>query len=226
MTRDEERRWIGDAVRRVYDEAGVDWPPAEGGPVPLHRLITDSRFCATNTEVDGLNRAAVAVHLRHWGVRWSGTADSDQKLAGFVFATGRAAHIFVRKGDYLPRRRFSAAHELGHLALHLGEGPEAELVHGDSEIVYSGAGSGDTATMERQANQFAAELLMPEANCRLAHERLAARYGPSLRFLVHQLASELLVSREAIAWRLYELGIAPPPGRRAAGDDGGADDDA
>ncbi len=223
MTREEEGRWIAGAVRRAYDEAGVAWPPAEGGPVPLYRLITDSRFCVAHSEVDDLNRSAVTAHLRHSGVKWSGPADHDQQLAGFVYATGRAASIFVRKGDYLPRRRFTAAHELGHLALHLDDGPEAEFVHGDSEIAESGAEAEGLAAMERQANRFAAELLMPEATCRAAHERIARRYGPSTRFLVHQLAGELLVSREAIAWRIFELGLGPRPRGR---DDNGADADA
>jgi Zn-dependent peptidase ImmA (M78 family) len=55
--------------------------------------------------------------------------------------------------------------------------------------------------MERQANRFAAELLMPEAVCRAMRA-----YTVSSRFLEHQLARDLLVSREAMRWRLRELG--------------------
>ena len=56
--------------------------------------------------------------------------------------------------------------------------------------------------MERQANRFAAELLMPEAVCRSATDQYAARFRTPPRFLEHHLARDLLVSREAMRWRL------------------------
>ena len=65
--------------------------------------------------------------------------------------------------------------------------------------------------MERQANRFAAELLMPEAVCRILHERYARKYGAVARFLVYHLAGDLLVSRSAIAWRLFGLGLIEKP---------------
>jgi hypothetical protein len=46
---------------------------------------------------------------------------------------------------------------------------------------------------------------MPEVLCRRLFDRYASRYGRAARFLVHHLAGELLVSREAIAWRLSTL---------------------
>jgi Zn-dependent peptidase ImmA (M78 family) len=168
----------------------------------------------THTEVDGLNYAAVAAELKHWGVRWSEIPNPDSMLAGFLFANARGGHVFVRRGDSLPRRRFSAAHELGHYLLHLAPalalaGADAELVHGDASIAESP--EAELSTMERQANQFAAELLMPEGMCRDLCELHSRRYGPTDRFLVHHLASELLVSREAIAWRLFGLDLIAKP---------------
>lgn len=56
------------------------------------------------------------------------------------------------------RQRFTIAHEIGHFILH-----DTSLVHVDTEKVYFRDNNSSTATKakEIQANQFAAELLMP-----------------------------------------------------------------
>jgi Zn-dependent peptidase ImmA (M78 family) len=61
--------------------------------------------------------------------------------------------------------------------------------------------------MERQANRFAAELLMPEAVCRTASAQYAAGFTTTPRFLEHHLAGDLLVSREAVRLRLRSLSL-------------------
>ncbi len=71
--------------------------------------------------------------------------------------------------------------------------------------------------MERQANRFAAELLLPESVCRTRFEQHWRRYGRVVRVLVYQIAGELLVSREAVAWRLSGLGLIDRPSRLKAG---------
>lgn len=60
--------------------------------------------------------------------------------------------------------------------------------------------------MERQANLFAAELLMPETLCQAVHEQFNnARFRATARFLEHHIARDLLVSRAAVRWRMKEL---------------------
>lgn len=60
---------------------------------------------------------------------------------------------------------------------------------------------------ETEANQFAAELLMPADSC----NQIIARYhlppGRGREFITNRLASELLVSREAMVWRLTSMGL-------------------
>ncbi len=213
MSAADEDRLIAETVRRTYLDAGLSWPPAPSGPVPLDRLIAASPV--VHEEVPGLNRAAAAALLGRWGVRWADIPQPDPSLAGFLYANARSGYIFVRRGDGLPRRRFTAAHELGHYQLHLA--PElrrrdpaiAEMIETDEEITESG--KTELAAMERQANHFAAELLMPENVCRSLHTSYSRKYGTAARFLVYHLAGELLVSREAIAWRLYRLGLIEKP---------------
>jgi Zn-dependent peptidase ImmA (M78 family) len=213
MSPADEARWIAEAVRQTYEQAELSWPPEPGGPVPLDKLI--GAYPLVHEEVPGLNHAAVSALLGRWGVRWVDIPRPDPSLAGFLYANARRGYIFVRRGDGLPRRRFTAAHELGHYRLHLApalarsDPADAEMTQSDVEIAESG--EADLAAMERQANRFAAELIMPEPVCRALFDRYAGRYGTTARFLVHHLAGELLVSREAIAWRLYRLGLIERP---------------
>lgn len=205
MSPDDEGAWIAEAVRETALQAGLSWPPRAAGPVPLDRLI--GAYPIVHEEVNGLNHASASALLGRWGVRWSEIPRPDPTLAGFLYANARVGYIFVRRGDGLPRRRFSAAHELGHHRLHLAPALARGEAMTQSDEVIAESGEAELAAMERQANRFAAELLMPEPTCRAMFDRHASRYGTTARFLVHHLAGELLVSREAIAWRLYRLGI-------------------
>jgi Zn-dependent peptidase ImmA (M78 family) len=61
---------------------------------------------------------------------------------------------------------------------------------------------------EREANRFAAELLMPAEVCRARAEEMRNEYGCCPRaVLEYRLASELLVSAEAVRYRLKNLGV-------------------
>jgi Zn-dependent peptidase ImmA (M78 family) len=65
--------------------------------------------------------------------------------------------------------------------------------------------------MEYEANQFATELLMPEETVRGIFARAMLRMNDD--DLVVYLAREMLVSLEAMRWRLRNLGLLPLPGR-------------
>lgn len=219
MTPADEAEWITDAVRRSYREGEVPWPPTASGPVPLNAFI--SSFSLVHEEVAGLNFAAASACLRRWEVDWDEIPVPDPKLAGFLYANALGGYLFVRRGDVVTRRRFTAAHELGHYLLHLApeldrRGPEdTGMVEADPEVTEADGAS--LAAMERQANRFAAELLMPDWVCRDLVSRYSGRYGKVSRFLIHQIASDLLVSREAIAWRLYTLRLLDEVPRWLAG---------
>lgn len=93
------------------------------------------------------------------------------------------------------RQRFTIAHELGHMLLnHVVPGERALR---DPKAAYS---SGYDQPREMQANQFAAQLLMPEAVV-----RSMARYGVSGR--LDNFADEFQVSTTAMGYRLKNLGI-------------------
>ena len=101
--------------------------------------------------------------------------------------------IWVRRDEPAPRRRFTVAHEIGHYLLH-SDGAAVLCRPADVETA-----QGSERAREREANRFAAELLMPEAMVREAAERdgpdpiaLAGRFG---------------VSDVAMGFRLVTLGF-------------------
>jgi hypothetical protein len=144
--------------------------------------------------------------------------------------------ILVEQRDIIERRRFSVAHELGHYLLHFcpqvarmsadshptfveglgyqrarmdagddAEGgvlPDARLLITEAEV----QGDDVRERLEREANAFAAALLMPAPLCR----HLVERYGGSLAS-AKRLASELLVSPAAMRVRLLDLGLLTSP---------------
>jgi Zn-dependent peptidase ImmA (M78 family) len=95
--------------------------------------------------------------------------------------------ILVNADEYEPRQRFTIAHELGHWV--------CQCLEGTVEPVYCRADEVDESArlLEREANVFAAELLMPEEAVRASGEN---RFG---------------VSDLAYRWRLYSFGLGEAP---------------
>jgi hypothetical protein len=105
-------------------------------------------------------------------------------------------------GDTPTRRhRFTIAHELGHWVCHARPDPHAAAPSYCRTLDVSLHTDRD---LEREANVFGAELLMPEAAVR---ETWAALPDPAA------LADRFEVSALAAQWRLYSFGLVPdPPG--------------
>ena len=110
-------------------------------------------------------------------------------------------------GDVPTRRhRFTIAHELGHWICHALEdvGEEAPTFCRSRDL------SEDAdRDLEREANVFGAELLMPEAAVRDAWAASRDATAVADRFEVSALAAQ---------WRLYSFGLIaePPAGSRTA----------
>lgn len=191
---------IAAAVTAMRRSCGLPATPARRGPVLLDRFFEETHL--SHVALPGLTRAAVAGHLRADGVPVEDLGDPGEPLAGFVFLAGRVGWAFVRADDILPRRRFTAAHELGHAVLHREK--MGQFI-ADTDI----AEADDATTgIEREANHFAVELLMPEEVIRARAAELRTAYSACPRLvLAYRLASELLVSREAMRYRLKTLEV-------------------
>lgn len=191
--------------REVAGRPGLAPDQAVRGPVPLNRYFDDLGYM--HAALPGLTTGSVAAYLVQFGYvsgpdnvegLWGGT----DALAGLLFRAGNVAIAFVNASDILARRRFTAAHELGHAVLHR-ESMGATLLDATIEEA-----DGVLGPMEAEANRFAAELLMPEVVLRARADELRAAHGCCPRVVLgYRLASELLVSREAIGYRLKNLGV-------------------
>lgn len=67
--------------------------------------------------------------------------------------------IYVSPFQSEERKKFTIAHELGHLFLHMGYRINSDLWNRQKNATYYRAGD---SLMEYQANEFAAALLMPK----------------------------------------------------------------
>jgi Zn-dependent peptidase ImmA (M78 family) len=95
--------------------------------------------------------------------------------------------LLVNVAEHETRQRFTIGHELGHWV--------CQCLEGTIEPVYCRADEVDESAraLEREANLFAAELLMPEVAVRTEKEN---RFG---------------VSDLAYRWRLYSFGLVERP---------------
>lgn len=168
------RKRIQLAVAALLDEIGARRPPVR------------------------LERIAKSRGIKVRRVRMPG---SD--MSGFVLRKGGEVVIGVNASHPPTRQRFTLAHELGHVMLH---SPIEEAWHIDRRFgvkFRDEVSSKGTDPEEREANLFAAELLMPRqfVAADLADEesidledsvflmRLADRYGVSLQALLFRLAN-------------------------------------
>jgi len=192
---------VANAVARLRLRVSAD--PRRRGPVPLGGYFAETAL--DHVELPALTRGAVTEYLRREGVPADDLGDPADVLAGFIFAAGRVGWAFVSMDDPLPRRRFTAAHELGHFVLHRAT---MGRFRADTDATLREADDDVADRMEREANCFAAELLMPADVCRARAVEVRDKHGCCPRgVLVYRLSSELLVSREALRYRLQTLGV-------------------
>ncbi len=130
--------------------------------------------------------------LEDHGIKVLPVRVASDAFFGLSVADGHAGHaIAVNVWDRISVERwiFTAAHELGHLVLHAGDFNPAEAV--------------EQPEHEREADQFAAHFLMPQAS--FAKEWEQAK-GLSLYDRVLKVKRIYRVSYMTVLYRAYELG--------------------
>lgn len=124
--------------------------------------------------------------------------------SGFLLRDNGRIIIGINSRNSPKRQRFTIAHELGHYVLHEGK----PLIVDQSVMINKRDDVSSQATdrEEIQANQFAAELLMPKNLVSRELRRQVAAAG-SREELITALARTFDVSNDAMGWRLINLGI-------------------
>jgi Zn-dependent peptidase ImmA (M78 family) len=118
--------------------------------------------------------------------------------SGMLLPAERLIRINAAEGPRneppLRRFRFTIAHELGHWVCHALQGADPAVSFCRPVDLTEAA----DRSLEREANVFAAELLMPEPAIRAGWEELGS---------ADALASRFDVSPSAMRWRLYSFGL-------------------
>jgi|SRR2546421_4117415 len=139
---------------------------------------------------------------RHLGVRVE-HADLGEDCSGVLLRKGDAAVIGVNYSHHPNRQRFTIAHELGHFVLHKGD---KYIDKGMATVQFRNAESSTgTQVEERDANQFAAALLMPEEWVRREFEKHPFDLGDDKA--LSAMCKRFGVSSQAMSFRLVNLGL-------------------
>lgn len=104
------------------------------------------------------------------------------------------------------RQRFTIAHEIGHYILHKNEGPL--FVDKGETVMYRDTNStSGEYRREREANAFAAALLMPKISVeKKIEEKLTSMGEGYIGSLIEELSNHFEVSEQAMSFRLGNLG--------------------
>jgi Zn-dependent peptidase ImmA (M78 family) len=173
------RKFIREVVERLLDEHAIKQAPVHAEHI-AKRLKIDVKF-----------------------------EEAEDDLSGFLFRdpTSNKAIIGVNASHHENRKRFTLAHELGHFILH--EGQTVHIDENPKKLPFrinlrdeeSAKGSDDD---EKEANLFAAELLMP---AKFLERDLK---GKDIDLLeegqLSDLATKYKVSIQALSFRLANLG--------------------
>ena len=166
----------------------------ENENLSLEKLIKE---CESLSEFRGVYPVPLGSICEKLGVDFCSEEMSDD-LSGLISYEDGKYSLKVNDAHSILRKRFTVAHELGHYLLHQdilkkeGKILERSVKKTPTEI--------DGVKREREANEFAAELLMPE-------KHFIERYREFQYAVLEQLSEYFAVSVAAVRVRLLNLGI-------------------
>ena len=133
--------------------------------------------------------------------------DLGKDVSGVLVIEDGKSRIGYNSFEPEVRQRFSIAHELGHHILHNLK-KEDKLFVDNINFMFRRKGSSNIEIkQEREANSFAAAILMPEEIVKFQFEKITSEN----EFLnddkiIKELASKFKVSQAAMTYRLINLG--------------------
>lgn len=162
----------------------------------VQRLLAEHRVRSAPVDVAEIAKA-LGVEVRE--------EPADDDLSGFLYRDRKRNLIIigVNAEQHPNRRNFTAAHELGHYLLH-----DFDDVHVDRHFkvwLRSEASSQGTDVEEKEANLFAAELLMPAEFLAREVEEIGT-IDLLDEDVLQELAAKYGVSTQAMTFRLGYLG--------------------
>jgi Zn-dependent peptidase ImmA (M78 family) len=121
--------------------------------------------------------------------------DLGRDVSGFLERIGDKWHIYININESEVRKRFTIAHELGHFIFHKDR-YAATGTSSPDQIFFRNENNN---LIERDANDFAADLLMPE--------EIFKTYIDEGYNTIDALADKFGLSTSAVKYRAYKLGF-------------------
>ena len=127
--------------------------------------------------------------------------EMSNDVSGLFVRKDKKSTIFINKKETKQRKKFTVAHEIGHYFLHSDETPI--FVDKSPKVLFrNSASSTGELHQEREANAFAAALLMPK---KLVKDEIL-NANNSTANPIKQLSDKFGVSEQAMSFRLANLG--------------------
>lgn len=138
--------------------------------------------------------------------------DLDNDISGFLLKKEGKTIIGLNKNHPKVRKRFTIAHEIGHYKLHNVESPlfvdyfykGSMLRSKESNKIYRSTNNSNNPIMEKEANFFAANLLMPKMLVKIHLNELNENLSYDDKLV--KLTEIFQVSEIAMDYRLKSLG--------------------
>lgn len=134
-------------------------------------------------------------------------SDLEDDLSGFLVIKDKKKTIVVNGNHHPRRQRFTIAHEIGHLALHIKDDEDSLFM--EKKKVYNRNLKSSTGVdpKEIEANRFAASLLLPEELLNKYIKEASSHFEESGddNNLIVSLARKFNVSQTAVTHRLSSL---------------------
>ncbi|MBK7128241.1 MAG: ImmA/IrrE family metallo-endopeptidase [Crocinitomicaceae bacterium] len=156
-------------AKKVLDECGLDDPTE----IPIGEIILGRKAFYEETPLDGKDGEIVSV-------------------------CGRSIIQVNSKIPFVSKKRFAAAHELGHYEMHRNLQPIFSDTEEDLMNWYK------AGPQEMEANEFAAEFLMPSE--KFYNECLRKKFGPEV---IEHLANKFQVSKTSTILKFVNRGNHP-----------------
>lgn len=166
----------------------------------VNKIIEDNNICEAPVNLEQI------CHLFEIDVE---PIDADDNLSGFfVVGDNNRKIIGYNKSHNENRRRFTIAHELGHFYLHFKGEQKIFIDNNSHKFFRNEKSSSGEIRREREANAFAAALLMPSSLIENEIEKL--QNIENLSTIIKKLSTAFKVSQQSVHFRIINLGIIDP----------------
>nr|VFK22055.1 MAG: Zn-dependent peptidase ImmA, M78 family [Candidatus Kentron sp. MB]VFK27657.1 MAG: Zn-dependent peptidase ImmA, M78 family [Candidatus Kentron sp. MB]VFK74379.1 MAG: Zn-dependent peptidase ImmA, M78 family [Candidatus Kentron sp. MB] len=173
----------------------------------------DIQFTCADDVINDLIESGVDIDIpvdiikiaKHYNIEIRYDLESTDIIGEIFFDEDKSPIIRVnqKKNSYNPRKRFTIAHELGHYFLHSFK---SKMTFKDSLRNMSRKES-YWDKQEREANNFAAELLMPTEPIFSECRKLIAGDDIPVDVFIQKIGDTFEVSNKAMEYRLLNLKI-------------------